>query len=98
MGNKLQHERILDSAPEPREALDISSTDPTDSQILDDLAVQEILEEIDTDATTAMKVLAARTMVEEMIEGSTVLHHYQRKAVQVSWMQRLVRWARNLGR
>ena len=94
MGNKLQHELILDSAPESREAPDRSSTDATDSQIRDDQAIQEILEEFDTDATTAMQVLAARTMVEEMTEGSTVIHHYQPREVRISWMRRVRRWFR----
>ena len=54
MGNKLATPRELDpadNAPEPRGALDLSSANPTDSQILDDQAVQDILEETDTDAT-----------------------------------------------
>ncbi len=40
MGNKMGHT----SASEPRGAIDSSSTDPTDSQILDDQAVRDILE------------------------------------------------------
>lgn len=97
MGNKLATPRELDPAdntPESRDALDSSSADPTDGQILDDQAILDILEENDTDATSAMKVLAARTMIEEMTEGSTVLHHYQPKAVRMSWMRRIFAWFR----
>ena len=49
---------------------------------------------IDTDATSAMKVRAARTIVEEMTEGSTVLHHYQPKAARINWLRRVFAWIR----
>ncbi len=93
MSNRLGHSQKLnpaDIAPEPCEQLDLLVADLTDSQILDDQVAQDILDEIDTDATSALKVLETRTMVEEMTDGSTVLHHYQAKAVRVSWMRRVL--------
>ncbi len=97
MSNRLGHAEKLnpaDIAPEPPEQLDLLVADLTDSQILDDQVVQDILDETDTGATTAMKVLETRAMVEEMTGGSTVLHHYQPKAVRVSWMRRVLDWFR----
>ena len=97
MSNKLGHSQKLkpaDNAPEPSEALDLSVANLTDGQILDDQVAQDILDEIDTDATSAMKALETMAMLEEMTEGSTVLHHYQPKAVRVSWMRRVLGWFR----
>ncbi len=97
MSNRLGHSQKLnpaDIAPEPPEQLDLLVADLTDSQILDDQVVQNILDETDTDATSAMKVLESRAIVEEMTEGSTVLHHYRPKAVRVNWMRRVLGWFR----
>lgn len=98
MSSKLGHAQKLDpadNAPEPSEQLDLLVADLTDNQILDDQVAQDILDEIDTDATSAIKVLETRALVEEMTEGSTVLHHYRPKAVRVSWMRRVLGWFRN---
>jgi hypothetical protein len=97
MSNRLGHAEKLnpaDIAPEPPEQLDLLVADLTDNQILDDQVAQDILDEIDTDITSAIKVLETRAMLEEMTEDSTVLHHYQPKAVRVSWMQRVLGWFR----
>jgi hypothetical protein len=97
MGNRLGNAQKLnpaDIAPEPPEQLDLLVADLTDGQILDDQVAQDILDEISTDITSAIKVLETRAMVEEMTEGSTVLHHYQPKAVRVSWMRRVLDWFR----
>jgi hypothetical protein len=97
MSNRLGHTQKLnpaDIASEPFEQLDLLVADPTDSQILDEQVVPDVLDEIDTDATSAMKVLETRAMVEKMTEGSTVLHDYQPKAVRVNWMRRVCKGLR----
>ena len=97
MSNKLGHAQKLnpaDNAPEPPEQLDLLVADLTDGQILDDQVAQDILDGIDTDATSAIKVLETRAMLDEMTEGSTVLHHYKPKAVRISWMRRVLGWFR----
>ncbi len=56
----------------------------------------------DHGTTTTLDVLKARAMLEEYIEGEgegegegdTVRHHYQPKAVRVSWTQRVISWFR----
>ncbi len=46
------------------------------------------------DTTNRIKVLEARTMLEEFSKGATVQHLYQPKAVRVSWTQRVLSWFR----
>ena len=98
MSNRLGHAQKLnpaDIAPEPLEQLDLLVADLTDNQIVDDQVAQDIFDEIGTDATSTIKVLETRAMLDEMTEGSTVLHNYQPKAVRVSWVQRVLGWFRN---
>ena len=96
--------------PEHHDALDLPVANPADSEILGDQALIDILEsetsstpahlicdnqdEIDMDATSAIKVRESRAMIEEMIEGSTVIHQYQPVAAPVSWLQRALSWFR----
>ena len=42
--------------------------------------------------TNRIKVLEARTMLEEFSKGATVQHRYEPKAVRVSWAQRVSSW------
>ena len=44
--------------------------------------------------TNRIKVLEARTMLEEFSKGATVQHLYQPKAARVSWTQRVLHWFR----
>ena len=44
------------------------------------------------DATSRIKVRQAMAILEEMTEGTTVLHRYEPDVVRVSWMQRVLAW------
>jgi len=46
------------------------------------------------DPMSATKVREAMTILEEMTEGTTVLHRYQPKVARVSWMRRVLGWFR----
>jgi hypothetical protein len=46
------------------------------------------------DSTTRIKVRQAMAILEEMTEGTTVLHRYQPEVAPVSWMQRVLAWLR----
>jgi len=48
----------------------------------------------DDGVTTRIKVLAARAILDEATEGTTVLHRYQPKAPRVGWARRLLNWFR----
>ncbi len=50
----------------------------------------------DTSATSAVKVLEARAVLEEFGESTTALHRYEPEAPRVSWVQRLLTWVRRL--
>ena len=94
--------------PEQYDASDLSVANPSDGEILGDQAMMDFLEsetssqpahsicknedEIDMDATSAIKVRESRAIIEEMVEGSTVVHHYQPKAAPISWLQRVLAW------
>ena len=94
--------------PEQYDALDLSVADPADGEILGDQAMMDLLEsetssqparlicenedEIDMDATSAIKVRESRARIQEMVEGSTVIHHYQPRAAPISWLQRVLAW------
>ena len=94
MGNKIGHAQKLEppaddaSASGLLDTLDLSIADPADCPILDDQAVQEILE-------SGPYPLLDQSMLEEIIEGEspTVRHRYQPKAARVSWARRLLNWS-----
>jgi len=46
------------------------------------------------DATTRIKVRQAMAILEEMTEGTTVLHRYPPDVAPISWMQRVLAWFR----
>ena len=46
------------------------------------------------DATTRIKVRQAMAILEEMTEGTTVLHRYPPDVAPTSWMQRVLAWFR----
>ena len=83
------------------EPVDFSISDPADGQILDDYAVQGILEPNDnfdlTVTFTPHGGLHNRLMLREALrrlerdtEGTTSQHSNQTKAARVSWGQRLL--------
>ena len=42
--------------------------------------------------TNTIQVRAAKATLDKITEGTTVQHHYQPKAVRVSWTQRVLGW------
>jgi len=44
------------------------------------------------EATTAIKVREAKSVLVEVTEGTTGRHRYQPKAARVSWVQRVLSW------
>jgi len=94
--------------PEQYDALDLSLANTADGEILSDQAMMDLLEyetssqsahlicenedEIDMNTTSAIKVRESRALIEEMVEGSTVIHHYQPTAAPISWLQRVLAW------
>jgi len=46
------------------------------------------------DSTSRIKVRQAMAILEEMTEGTTVLHRYQPEVAPLSWMQRVLAWFR----
>lgn len=48
--------------------------------------------EADEDLTTSAKVLAAKAILEEATEGTTVIQRHLPKPARFAWMRRVVDW------
>ncbi len=58
--------------------------------------LQSLAELLPEGTTNRIKVLEARATLEEMAEGTTVLHRYEPTEPRVSWVQRLINWFRRV--
>ena len=64
--------------------------DTPDKSKLHDALTKDLRE----DPMSATKVREAMTILEEMTEGTTVLHRYQPKVARVGWLQCVLGWFR----
>ena len=79
---------------------DEDKVDPSRTDVLDhDTLTNETdflsKDAVDHGATSAIEVIRARVMVEEIIESSTARHRYQPRAARVSLVRRLLNWLMN---
>ncbi len=58
--------------------------------------LQSLAELLPEGTTNRIKVLEARATLEEIAEGTTVLHRYEPKVPRASWLRRLLNWIRRV--